>query len=363
MYGGMDVQIQGLNMKKFFTSFASIISISVSVMCFGMKVPETLLLYKNHFKSMIIGRAVSGKVAYRGDDAYADPAIPDVGVSMSTNKSIQGEEIPDAPIPGKQTYNITETKICKAGISYDNFCVKNDSSFDLDIEKELNLRPDIHIKKDGTPQVLLYHTHTTEAYMDKNNGFYYDDWYPRTMDMNKNVTQVGERIAQKLKEANIGVIHDTTIHDNPSYNGSYKRSAETIRKNLEQYPSIQVTIDLHRDSIGSNESGKIKPTFIYNDKKAAQIMIIAGYDPDGSMDFPDWEYNLRFAMRLQKSTETLFPGMTRPMYFSDVRYNMNITHGSLLIEVGSDANTINEARYSGELLGESLVGVLNNLTD
>lgn len=363
MYGGMDVQFRSLNVKRFFVSLASIFSILISVICFGLKLPETVSVYKKYLKSVVIGRAFPDKINCSKDIFYSDPEIPQAGTSMSMSNSITEDDPKDTPIPGKQTYGITETKICQAGLSYENFCVKNDSSLDMNIEKELKLRPDIHIKKDGTPQVLLYHTHTTEAYMEKNNGFYYDDWYPRTMDMNKNVTQVGEKIAQKLKNANIGVIHDTTIHDNPSYNGSYKRSAETMRKNLEQYPSIQVTIDLHRDSIGSNESGKIKPTFVYKDKKAAQIMIISGYDPDGSLDFQDWEYNLRFAMRLQKCTETLFPGMTRPMYFSDVRYNMNITHGSILIEVGSDANTVNEARYSGELLGESLVNVLNDLVD
>lgn len=197
--------------------------------------------------------------------------------------------------------------------------------------------------------------------MDKDQGFYYENFYPRTEDKRYSVVRVGDAICESLKKAGIGCIHDTTCHDSPSFSGSYKRSAETIDRNLAEYPSIQVTIDIHRDTIGNNERGKIKPTFKVNGKKAAQIMIMAGCDLDGSMNFPDWEYNLRFALRLQKASEKLYPGMTRSMFFGPVKYNMNKTHASLLIEVGTEVNTLNEAVYTGTLLGNALAKVFEGL--
>lgn len=351
---------KGIRVKNFFVSIVSIISIFLAAICFFVRLPGYIVLNGDRIKSMIIGTSFEYEVS-----DYKDPLIPEkhMPIQQSSAYPILNDDTPDTPIPGKKTYNIIETKLGECGQRYENFYVKKDTAAELNIEKELKARPDIHIKDDGSPQVLIYHTHTTEAYMDKNNGFYYEDWVSRTTDNNKNVTQVGDQIAAQLKNAGIGVIHDTTVHDNPSYNGSYKRSAETIDKNLSQYPSIQVTIDIHRDSLGSNESGKIKPTFLFNNRKGAQIMIIAGSDPDGTLEFPDWEYNLRFALKLQSTVESLFSGMTRPMFFTDSRYNMNKTHGSLLIEVGSDANSINEAKYSGELLGKALVDVLQKLRD
>ena len=119
-------------------------------------------------------------------------------------------------------------------------------------------------------------------------------------------------------------------------------------------------IDFHRDSLGyGGEDGKIKPTFEVGGKKAAQIMIMSGYDPTGDYDFAHWEENLRLALRIDQKAEELYPGMTRPIYFGDFAYNMNINSGSLLIEVGTEVNTLEEACRTGELLGNVLAQVLN----
>ena len=205
------------------------------------------------------------------------------------------------------------------------------------------------------------HTHTCEAYLDIDTGQYPESFYPRTTDERYSVVAVGDAITQTLNNAGIGTLHDKTIHDNPSYNGSYYRSEQTVKDDLAEYPGIQVVLDIHRDALGNNETGKTKPTFVVDGKKAAQIMIIAGCDDDGTWEFPDWEYNLRLALQIQQTAETMYPGMTRPMNFCPSQYNMHLTHGSLLIEVGTDANTIEEATYTGELLGNVLANVLNQL--
>ena len=114
------------------------------------------------------------------------------------------------------------------------------------------------------------------------------------------------------------MVHDVTVHDNPSYNGSYTRSEATIQKNLQQYPSIQVVLDIHRDALGNEESGKTKPVFVVDGKKAAQIMIVSGYN-NSANKFPDWEYNMSFALKLQQAAENRYPGMTRPLNFTSMQ--------------------------------------------
>lgn len=296
-----------------------------------------------------------------------EPLISDLennGIEKVVQQADAYPDISDFSIPhkeGENTFKIIESHFGDSGLKFENFYVNNKSGIDLNIAEELSKKPDISIKKDGSPQVLIYHTHTCESFMDKDQGFYFESFYPRTEDKRFSVVRVGDAICESLKKAGIGSIHDTTCHDSPSFSGSYKRSAETIDRNLAEHPSIQVTIDIHRDTIGNNERGKIKPTFRIGDKKAAQIMIMSGCDLDGSMNFPDWEFNLRFALRLQKSAETLYPGMTRSLFFGPVKYNMNKTHSSLLIEVGTEVNTLNEAVYSGTLIGNALVNVFEGL--
>ncbi|MCR5653046.1 MAG: stage II sporulation protein P [Ruminococcus sp.] len=248
----------------------------------------------------------------------------------------------------------------EGGDKYENFYVKNNTWFDLNIGAELKSRLGFDFENTSDVQVLIYHTHTSESYLDCDVGYYYSDFYPRTSDTRYNVTRVGEAIAESLRKEGIGVVHDTTSHDD-TYNGSYDRSYQTVQNYLKKYPKIKVTLDIHRDSIGSDEY-KVKPTFSYKGKKGAQIMIMSGYDPDGEYGFPDWEYNLRFALRLQKSCEDNYRGMTRPVDFGEFVYNMNVNTGSLLIEVGTEANTLSEAEYSGKLLGKALAKVLQKAT-
>lgn len=263
--------------------------------------------------------------------------------------------------PNEIKHKIIENHFSAGGIKFENIRLKNRTDLEVDISKELEKLPDINITNTQNPQVLIVHTHTSESYMKDDSGFYYDSFYPRTTDNTQNITRVGQAITDKLKENGINTIHDITYHDNPTYNGSYSRAAKTIEENLRKYPSIQVVLDIHRDSLGSNETGKIKPVFKYKDKKSAQIMIISGCDHDQSLGYPNWEKNLRLALRLQKYCETLFPGITRPLNFAKVRYNQHLTPGSMLIEVGSDANTLEEAVNTGYMLGQALSNLLNDL--
>ena len=116
-------------------------------------------------------------------------------------------------------------------------------------------------------------------------------------------------------------------------------------------------LDIHRDAIEQSGSIRVKPTAEISGKKAAQVMIIAGVD-DGTMDYKNWKENMKFASALQTSMENSFPGLTRAAMVCHRRYNMHLSNNSLLIEVGGHANTLDEAVYSGEMIGKSLVSVL-----
>ena len=171
-------------------------------------------------------------------------------------------------------------------------------------------------------------------------------------------TAAGEALKQALEAQGFGGVHDTTVNDT-LYNGSYDRSWEVLQKNLAEYPTIQVTIDVHRDSMTTDSGVKYKPTATIGGRKAAQVMLIAGCDADGGWgDFPRWEENLRLALRVQQKLQQLYPGLARPLNFSNSKYNMNATPGSMLVEVGTEVNTVSEARYAGQLVGDAIGQVL-----
>ncbi len=233
--------------------------------------------------------------------------------------------------------------------------VKNTTLID-----ESKKHPEFKIEINDEPQVLIMHTHTTESYEPYSRDFYDDKFISRTTDHTKNVVSVGEKIKQEIEACGIGVIHDTTIHDYPSYNGSYQRSAITVEKMLEKYPSIKVVLDVHRDAIQSSDGVRSAPVANINGKQAAQVMIISGCD-DGTMDMPNYMQNFRFSAMLQNQLESDYEGITRPVLFDYRKYNQDLTTGSILLEMGAHGNSLDEALYSGELVGKSISQVLLNL--
>jgi stage II sporulation protein P len=219
--------------------------------------------------------------------------------------------------------------------------------------------PEYNILKNGLPQVLIYHTHTTETFLTDDGSSYSLPYTGRSSDPSVNMVRVGDEIIKQLEATGIGVIHDTTIHDF-QYHNSYARSYETVSAYLKEYPSIEIALDIHRDAIAQSDTTIIKPTIMIDGQKAAQIMIISGCD-NGSMNMSNWPYNLRLAARLQDRMESMFPGLTRPILFDYRGYNQMLTNGSLLIEIGGHANTLDEAIYSGELFGKALADYLSEI--
>lgn len=244
-----------------------------------------------------------------------------------------------------------------AYLIYKSGVIKNSTKLSASkVEESMAKEPSFRIYKNEKPQVLIYHTHATEAF--ESSTEYFDKTYnSRQLENSLNIVSVGDKIAQQLESAGIKTLHDTTAHDYPSYNGSYNRSAKTIQDYLKEHPTIKVILDIHRDAI-ERDGSRLSTVATVDGKDAAQVMIISGCD-DGTMEYPNWKSNLRFAARLQNEMETLYPGLTRPLMFCYRRYNQHMSTGALLLEIGSHGNTLAEAQYSGELVGKSLVSLFN----
>lgn len=297
------------------------------------------------------GQAASGPSPGQQAGASSEAESESGSSSAGSSRPQEGGNSSDGAVPTMAGDGITEMTMANTGLQYGNLWVKNsNTNHGIDIGEELNRQPAVKLKRDGSVEILIYHTHTTEAFQGET----------RSQDNSRNVVAVGDEIEKKLKAAGYGVVHDTTCHDYPSYNGSYDRSGETIQRNLEKYPGIQVTLDIHRDALGSS-GNRIKPTVVINGKKAAQIMVVSGCDDNGQLGFPDWEYNLRLAVRIQRSVSDLYPTLARPLHFCPKKYNEHMTRGSLLVEFGTDGSTLEEVLYSGELFGNALVDTLNGL--
>ena len=255
-----------------------------------------------------------------------------------------------------QTFDAPESSIY---IQYGQGKIKNSTTLtNSQAEEVLDTPCTMDISDLSQPTVLIYHTHATEAY-EPYDAEYFDKTYNwRSDDNDKNMVAVGTVLAQKLEEAGIGGVHITRQHDNPSYNGAYDKSAQTVQEALEQYPTIQVILDIHRDAIQRDADTIVKAVAEVEGKKAAQLMIIAGCDDDGSLGMPRWEENFRFSAALQDILETMYPGLCRPVFFCYRKYNMDLCPNGALIEIGSHGNTLEEAQYTAELLGNALIVLL-----
>jgi len=257
---------------------------------------------------------------------------------------------------------ITEKQYGKkeANASVGSVYIKNNTSTqkNIDFQALLNMGADLKVTDKTKPTVLIFHTHTTESYEMLDRGWYAQDYVTRSKSSDRNMVRIGMEIAEQLKEAGYSVIHDQEIHD-LKYTGAYAHSRVNVEKYLKQYPSIQVVLDIHRDAIEQANGVRIKPTAEILGKKAAQMMIITGCQEGKIKNFPNWKYNLRFALQLQNTIEKNFPGLMRPLYFCERQYNMDCSENNLLVEVGSSSNTLEEAAYAGRLLGKSLAVLLD----
>ncbi len=285
------------------------------------------------------------------------PLLPD---EIIQNQS--GEQSVTAGTSGSVLGKVTQSFITpyKSNTSYNRVYINNKTDVPINIQQLLKDKNPVDIRKNDEPQVLIMHTHATECFLTEDKEYYTDADLSRTTDNSKNMIAIGKIFADTLNSAGIKTIQDTTAHDYPSYSSSYARSKETVEKYLKQYPSIKVVIDVHRDSINSSDGTKTKPVIEINGKKAAQVMLVMGCGANIS-GHENWIKNLTFAVHYQQTLEVLYPGLARSIRLVNSRYNQNLTTGSILIEVGTDSNSFEEALYGATLASNALVSYLNTL--
>jgi len=225
--------------------------------------------------------------------------------------------------------------------------VNSSCGYKADIPAALEKTLEWDLTENG-PAVLILHTHGTEAYAE-NAGY-------RSDDTAVNVVGIGDRIAELLEAGGIGVVHDRTLHDKPSYNGSYNHARAAIEENLARYPSVRLVLDIHRDA-AEDASGKQIDYVVSTERgQAAKLMLVVGTDA-GGWEHPNWQENLALAVKLHALLERNTPGICRSINFRSSRFNQDLSPGALLVEVGAAGNTREEAVLSAELLAESILEI------
>lgn len=192
----------------------------------------------------------------------------------------------------------------------------------------------------GSPKVLIYHTHATEGYADTyGTGF-------RTSDEEKNMVEIGKLITLVLRKAGIETVHLTEQFDRESWSDAYDKSNAAVRAALKEYPSIQYVIDVHRDCIGNEDSGYVRP--LCKEDDCAQLMFVCGTDEGGS-GHTEWRKNLTFALQLQRDIKDDNPSLMRPVNLRRASFYQDVCPSSLILECGSCANTQREAKKAALL--------------
>lgn len=230
------------------------------------------------------------------------------------------------------------------------------------VDMEALAQADITLNGDKIgPQILIIHTHATESYTKVGQDSYQESDPYRTIDDAHNVVRVGDEMAAAFAQAGLNVLHDRTLHDYPNYNGAYTRSRETVERYLEQYPSISVVLDVHRDAI-MGENDAIYKVMTKEDvaEDCAQVMLVVGTE-EGGGSHPNWRQNLAFAMALERQMNLDKPTLARPITLRKSHYNQQLSVGSLLVEVGTHGNTLEEAVNAARAFAESAAPVISEL--
>ena len=216
----------------------------------------------------------------------------------------------------------------------------------LDVDKLM--KPDLRIDQsvDG-PQILIYHTHSQERYAD-------------SKDEKTGVVGVGDYLTELLEEEGFQVMHHKGEYDVGDRDHAYSKAAPSIQKIINDNPSIQVVIDLHRDGVGENT----RLVTTQNGKKMAKIMFFNGLSrttASGDIPYLKNPYisdNLAFSFQMQLAAAEYYPDFTRRIYLKGYRFNMHFCPKSMLVEVGAQTNTFEEAKNAMEPLADLFAKVL-----
>ncbi|MTK11891.1 MAG: stage II sporulation protein P [Clostridiaceae bacterium] len=280
-------------------------------------------------------------------------ALGMVGLDLNNPMSVLGRELSFINIDnsgGKDKLNVdfNDFKLDDKQIARDNAKANPDANSNLSLENKSVSVYDPKLKKSlntDKPEVLIYHTHTTESYKPGN---------AISSDNSQNVCAVGDALVNEL-QSNYGIsaINDTTVHDAEAYTQSYERSVVTLDKYLKKYKDFKLIIDLHRDSVGDEK--KLVTTKM-NGENVAKISFVM------SKNNPHFDKNMVLVNKIKENSDRLFPNFCRGIiyYNHGIRsFNQDRSNNAILIEVGADANTTDEAKASAKYLARAIAEALN----
>lgn len=278
-------------------------------------------------------------------EASEETPPPEVAEAEQEPIQPQSETVPE------QEYGIEEIHASQ------RVMVSNKTNLAIDPEA-LAAEPLCYSLDGSGVQLLIVHTHTTESFTEEGKNKYTASESDRSTDETKNIVAVGNAMQAVFEAEGISSVHDTTVHDYPSFSGAYTRSLATVKASLEQNPGIKVILDVHRDGLVREDGTKLKVAADINGTKAAQCMIVVG--SNANLQHDRWTENLKLACKIQKKANELFPGLMRPILLREERFNQQISPGAIIIEVGANGNTLAEAERGGEYAARAICETLKN---
>ena len=306
---------------------------------------QKLVLGQSPTLSAGVGKGETGEAVQESPQPTGEPDDPE-----------DPEEVPEVTVAPEDI--VGRTLLPTSGEGYDSaqgVYIENRPGLALDVAALAQTQLTLTLPEEG-PQVLIVHTHGSEAYTPDGTDTYVATGECRTTDTEKSVVRVGDEIAKVLTEMGLTVVHDTALYDYPEYNGAYDRSLAAVENWLAQYPTIQVVLDVHRDALIGSDGTVYKPITTINGEKCAQVMLVMG--SNALYDHPNWLENLALAVQVQKEMNTLWPTLARPIGLRENRYNQQTAPGAMLGEVGSHGNTLQEALAAARMFARALGAVL-----
>ena len=253
-------------------------------------------------------------------------------------------------------------------ISFGENYISNSTGYAPNIQALLNATlgddglEELAVTDSDSPTVLILHTHGTESYVEHGALYYTADGseLARSHNAKENVVAVGSVLADVLNKAGVPTLHSTVLHDSVQYKDAYARSAETVKKYLETYPSIKLVIDLHRDSIINSNGDIIKPITLVEGERCAQIKCTVGSSWSGEK-YDTWEKNLSLALKLRRELNDGYANICRPVSLESTTYNQQLAPYSLLVEIGAIGNSLEEAMCAADKLGRVLAALVPDI--
>ncbi len=276
-----------------------------------------------------------------------DTALKMIGLNTSDVLSLLGREMAFLDLDGSKNVSFNEFNLEDKEIEKSSDTSSSNSQNDLNLENKTVTLYDSSLKKTldtSTPEVLIYHTHTTESYKPgEANSF----------DNTQNVCAVGDVIVNELQN-NYGIcaINDKTVHDAEAYTQSYARSSVTLDNYLKKYGDFKLIIDLHRDSVEDKKA----VTARLNGENVSKFMLVM------ARKNPHFDKNMIMANKIIETSNNLFPGLAKGIcyYNYGTRYfNQDRSNNAVLMEIGADINTSDESKATGKYVARIIAEILN----